>query len=89
MSINDYLIEQKDIDWPSLMQLFKWLLPKRFTLWLVTKFADLILVFEDGSVHLFRADSGQLEKLADSRDSFYELIDINENALSTDTWCRC
>lgn len=71
MSINDYLIEQKDIDWPSLMQLFKWLLPERFTLWLlVTKFADLIFVFEDGSVHLFRADSGHLEKLADSRDSF-------------------
>jgi hypothetical protein len=80
MNVHDYLIDQEDTDWQSIMQCWSWLLPENFTIWLVTRFADLIFVYEDGSVHLLRSDSGSVEALAESKESFLQKIDIDNNA---------
>jgi hypothetical protein len=80
MNVHDYLIEQEGTDWEAIMQSWHWLLPESFTVWLVTRFADLILLFEDGSVHLLRTDSGNLDALAESKDLFLEKVDIGTNA---------
>lgn len=80
MNIQDYLIDQAHLDWSELLQSWGWLLPGNFTLWLVNRFAELIMVYEDGSVHMLRSDAGEVIRLADSRDHFSNLIDLDDNA---------
>jgi len=79
-SVNDYLIEQSGIDWPVVLSGWSWLLPAEFTLWLVTRFADLFLVLPDNSVHMLDVGGGTLSQVADSRDDFCNKIDEGENA---------
>jgi hypothetical protein len=80
MDINDYLIDQSGKDWMALLKGWGSVLPASFTLWLVNRFGDLIIVLDDGSVHMLDLGSGQLSRLADSRDQFAELLDIDDNA---------
>lgn len=80
LSINDYLIEQHGINWPSVLSGWSWLLPPEFTLWLVTRFADLFLVMPDGTVHMLDVGSGTLRRVADSRDDFCTKVDEDGNA---------
>lgn len=79
-SINDYLIEHQGIDWPTVLSNWSWLLPRELTLWMVNRFADLIVVLSDGSVWMLDVGVGSFNKLAESRDDFCERIDENENA---------
>src|SRR5262249_54875629 len=69
-SINDYLIEQSGIDWPTVLHDWSWLLPHKFKVWLVNRFADLFLVLPDRSVHMLDVGAGTLTRMADSRDDF-------------------
>lgn len=80
ISIADYLIDQAGIDWHKVLAPWSWLLPPKFTLWLVNRFADLFLVLPDGTVHMLDAGAGTLTKLADSRDEFGAKIDEEDNA---------
>lgn len=79
-SVNDYLIEQSGIDWPVVLSGWSWLLPSKFTLWLVNRFADLFLVLPDGSVHMLDVGAGVLNRVANSRDDFLTKIDESEIA---------
>lgn len=79
-NIHDYLIEQGDRDWSSLLRPWAWLLPQAFTLWMVNRFGDLFLVLNDGSVHWLDIGSGTLNKVADSREHFYARFDEDGNA---------
>lgn len=78
--VADYLIDQREIDWPKALASWSWLLPQEFTLWLVNRFADLFLVVPDGSVHMLDVGAGTLTKLADNRDDFAAKIDEDDNA---------
>ena len=78
--VEDYLIDQAGIDWPRALQEWEWLLPPEFTVWLVNRFADLFLVFADGTVQMLQVSSGMLTKVAESRDEFAVLIDKGQNA---------
>lgn len=80
ISVADYLIDQSGIKWPKVMASWAWLLPPKFTLWLVNRFADLFLVLQDGTVHMLDVGAGTLTKLADSRDDFRTKIDVDDNA---------
>ena len=66
ISITDYLVDQNGIEWPKVLSSWSWLLPPKFTVWLVNRFADLFLVFPDGTVHMLDAGAGSLKMLADS-----------------------
>jgi hypothetical protein len=83
IAVADYLIEQSGIDWSKALATWSWLLPPRFTLWLVNRFADLFLVLPDGTVHMLDVGVGTLTRLADSRDDFAAKIDEDDNA---DLW---
>jgi Domain of unknown function (DUF1851) len=76
----DYLIDLSGIDWSKALASWSWLVPPKFTLWMVSRFADLFLVFPDGTVHFLDVGIGTLEKLADSRDEFRIRIDEGNNA---------
>lgn len=80
LSIHDYLIDQKGIDWNNALTAWSWLLPPKFTLWMVNRFADLFLVPPDGAVYMLDVGGGTLTKLAESRDEFRKKIDENDNA---------
>ena len=79
MDINDYLLEQKGINWNDVLSDWHWILPKEFTIWLVNRFGDLFLVLPDESVQMLDLGAGTLETLANSRDSFCTLIDQDDN----------
>ena len=80
VSAADYLIDQTGIEWPKVLASWSWLLPPKFTLWLVNRFADLFLVLPDGTVHMLDVGAGTLTKLADSRDDFGAKVDEDDNA---------
>jgi hypothetical protein len=80
ISVADYLIDPSHIDWPKALASWSWLLPPRFTVWLVNRFADLFLVLPDGTVHMLDVGAGTLTRLADSRDDFRAKIDEGDNA---------
>jgi hypothetical protein len=83
VNINDYLIDQRGKDWAKLLSVWSGLLPEYFTLWLVNRFGDLFVVLDDGSVHMLDVGHASLKRLADSRDQFAELLDVDNNA---NTW---
>ena len=80
MDINDYLIDHQYYDWAMLLSEWNWLLPYDYRVWWMNKFGDLFLMFEDGSIHFFDVPCGTIEKIADSVDEFYELVNEGANA---------
>jgi hypothetical protein len=80
ISVADYLIDQSGIDWPKALASWSWLVPPKFSVWLVNRFADLFLVLPDGTVHMLDVGAGTLTKVADSRDDFCTKIDEGDNA---------
>lgn len=78
--INDYLIDQSGKDWGELLSGWGELLPPEFTLWMVNRFGDLVLVLADDSVHFLDIGIGQLSQIADTRENFFEVIDQGDNA---------
>ena len=80
MNVNDYLIDQSEIDWKEMLSDWLWLLPKQFTPWLVNRFGDIFLFYPEGTVHLFDTGVGRIIKVAENRDHFCELIDEENNA---------
>lgn len=81
--INDYLIAQEGKDFGRWLSGWSPPLPDAFAVWMVNRFAEIIAVFEDGSVHRLDLGTGIVEKLADSQDDFVVKIDQDNNA---DDW---
>ncbi len=82
-SLSSYIIPQSDLDWPDLLGSWAWLLPREVTVWIVSRFGDLFLVVDDGSVQMLDVGVGSLVKVADSREDFARRIDEPGNA---DDW---
>jgi hypothetical protein len=80
MNINDYLIDQSGRDWQGLLCGWAEILPPVFTIWLVNRFGDVILVMDDGSVYLLDIGGGRLERITDSKDHFAHQADNRDNA---------
>jgi hypothetical protein len=70
MDINDYLLERGDSDWAALLADWHWILPQRFTLWLVNRYGDLFLVLPGGEVCMLDVGAGTLRRIADSQEHF-------------------
>ena len=80
MSINDYIIDHLSFDWPKLLSNWSWLLPETLTVWIMNRFGDLFLVFDDGTVHMLDVGCGSLKKVAHDRDDSSIKVDQDENA---------
>jgi len=83
MNVHDYLIDQSGKDWSELLSNWSDALPSSFTVWLVNRFGDVFVAFEDGSVHMLDVGIGVIERVADDRDHFATLLDTGDNA---DNW---
>ena len=80
MNVAGYLIDQKGHDWNALLSPWHEKLPQEFTLWMVNRFGDLFIVRDDETVWTLRMDEGNLERRANNREHFRELIDQGNNA---------
>jgi len=80
MSIHDYLIDHREFDWRSFFAEWTWLVSNEFTVWLMNRFGDLFLVFDDGSVRMLDVGAGTLKQVANSRDDFRAQVDEENNA---------
>ncbi|QDU55172.1 hypothetical protein Pan181_13580 [Aeoliella mucimassa] len=83
LALRDYLIDQEDYDWSAMLSPWYGLVPEEFTLWMVNRFGDLIVVLGDGSIEMLDVSAGTRTRLAENRDEFGDRIDEEENA---NTW---
>ena len=65
--LSNYTIDHSSVDWPDLLATWAWLVPAQFRVWIMNRYGDLFLQFEDGSVNMLDVGRGSLERLADSR----------------------
>jgi hypothetical protein len=75
MNIGDYIIAQEGLDWATMLEDWGWVLPPSFEVWIVSRFADLFIVQDDGSVWMLDTSAGSFTRIADSRDHFAALGD--------------
>ena len=68
MNLGDYLIDQEGKDWQALLR--DWSFPEAFTIWMVNRFGDLIVIYDDGSVHWLDVADGGMERIAGDAESF-------------------
>ena len=80
MEIANYIIDHRNIDWPTVLASWAWLLPEELTVWLMNRYGDLFLVFDDGTIHLLDIGNGSIEQLAKNRDEFVSKVDEDGNA---------
>jgi hypothetical protein len=80
MLITDYIIDHQDFDWYNLLAYWAWILPEEFTIWLMNRYGDLFIVFEEGSIYMLDVGNGTLRKLAESRDDFCTKVSEDNNA---------
>ncbi len=80
MHVEDHLVDHSEVDWAVVLSPWHWFLPSELTVWLMNRFGDLFIVLDDGTVHMFDVGGGTLERLADSRDAFCDLLDRDDNA---------
>ena len=79
MSLQDYIIDHRDIDWPSLLKEWSWLLPRKFNVWMMNRFGDLFIELDDTTIHMLDIGGGTFEKVAANKAAFADLIDKRDN----------
>lgn len=80
MDIHDYLLDHADCNWETLLTAWATLLPETFTVWLVNRFGDLFTVHDDGAVFMLDCNIGTYDRLANSRQEFADLLNVDANA---------
>src|SRR5687767_14023924 len=75
MNLSDYTISQAGLNIAGMLRDWHWTLPKSFEVWIITRFADLIIVRDDGTVWLLDTGGGTFEQIADSKDHFADVAD--------------
>jgi Domain of unknown function (DUF1851) len=83
MTLQDYLIDQTGLDWPSLLEEWRWLLPPSFRVWFLTRAGDLVITVPEGSIHFLDVGAGELRQVAHDREEFCCEID---NPGRADDW---
>lgn len=73
MNLQDYILSQEGLNLSEMLREWNWALPSAFDVWMVTRFADLIIAQEDGSVWFLDTSGGSYRRIADSGDHFAAL----------------
>ena len=80
MIVADYIIDHRNIHWPTILADWVWLLPDELTVWLMNRYGNLFLIFNDDSVHQLDVSEGTIEKVAESEEEFCAKIDEDDHA---------
>lgn len=81
MNANDYLIDHSSLDWNELLEDWDWLLPNKFSIWLLTRAGDLFIRLPDDSILMLEVGGGELNHVAGSPEDFYLKLDEPDQAL--------
>ena len=57
-----------------------WLVPPKFTIWIVNRYGDVFLTTGDNSVHMLELGAGTLKRVAADREDFAKKVDEENNA---------
>lgn len=80
MNLAGYLIDHSSLALPELLNDWRWLVPAPASVWLMNRFAELMLVSEDGSVSYLETGAGVIRKIAADKDDFMAKLDESDNA---------
>jgi hypothetical protein len=80
MLLADYIIDHQNTDWATILANWAWLLPEEMTVWMMNRYGDLFLIFDDGSIHMLDVGAGTIDRLANDKDDFCAKIDQGSNA---------
>lgn len=81
--LSDYTIDHARLDWRDLLAHWAGLVPKEFAVWIVNRFGDLFLAFDDRSINMLDVGRGSLTRLANDREEFACLVNEGDN---TNDW---
>jgi len=77
----EYLLGHEEFDWPGILADWRWLLPRgKFSVLLMSRYGDLFLEFDDGSIHMLDISNSSLEKVAEDSQDFWQKINDVEIA---------
>jgi hypothetical protein len=80
MRLEDYIIDQAGKNWSELLAPWASLVPERFTLFVVNRFGDAFMIFEDRSIHMLDVGAYTVTKVAEDREDFADKMDQDDNA---------
>jgi hypothetical protein len=80
ISLADYLIDLNGKNWKALLHDWLYLLPSEFTIWMINKLGDVIVVFKDGSVHFLDLGAGQLSRIGNDGKDFASRLSHGDNS---------
>ena len=75
----DYVIAPDDRHWPTLLADWSPPLPGRYTVWMANLFGHVFVTLDEKSVHRLDIEVGSLDRLADSRAEFLDLLEQGDN----------
>ncbi|MFC1852633.1 T6SS immunity protein Tdi1 domain-containing protein [candidate division CSSED10-310 bacterium] len=77
----DLIIDAKLVNWKRVFRHWSWLFEKSttFNVWILTKFGDLFVHMDDGSIFQLDTGAGTFEHIAKNKDEFGQLIDTDIN----------
>lgn len=52
MNLNNYIIDPSNIDCPTLLEDWLWLIPNRLSVWTMNRFGDLFVELDSGAIHM-------------------------------------
>lgn len=80
MNIRDYLLPSEGVRWETLLSFWVPPLPDRYTIWFVNRFGDVFATTADSTVLRLDLGSGTCREVAQSREHFARLLNIETNA---------
>jgi hypothetical protein len=80
MNLEAYLIDHSRFVWRDLLDDWTWLVPSTASVWMMNRFAELVLILEDGSVSYLETSAGALRAIAADQEDFVVKIDQGDNA---------
>lgn len=81
MKLEDMTIQHEGIEWQKCLQHWNWLLKENpeFNIWIVTKFGEIFVLNDDEEVWFISTAGSSYEKIANSKEEFFEFIDEQKN----------
>jgi len=81
MELKELIIDTNLVNWNRVFNHWSWLFDKStsFNVWILTKFGDLFVHRENGSIFQLDTGAGTFERVARNKEEFGELIDTNDN----------
>jgi len=80
MDIEDYLISPEGLDFEKLFADWQVFLTENFSVWLINKFGDMFVIYDDKTIHMLDTGGATISQVAENQDDFISKLENSENA---------